>query len=56
MKQAISNLWAVQDHWAAEKRRELLTVIIYSVAGLIIVTVLVTLANYAMYAHAAAQQ
>lgn len=34
-----------------EKRREMRRVIIYSVVGLIIVTALIVLLNYAMYAN-----
>jgi len=41
----------VDSRWVVEKHREMRRVIIYSVVGLIIVTVLVTLLNYAMYAN-----
>jgi len=41
----------VDSRWIVEKRREMRRVIIYSVVGLIVVTVLVTLLNYAMYAN-----
>ena len=42
---------AVENQWIVQKRHEMLTVVICSVVGLIIVTALVTLANYAMYAN-----
>jgi 3-mercaptopyruvate sulfurtransferase SseA len=42
---------AVDDRWAIEKRRELWRVIAYSIVGLIIVTALVTLVSYAIYAN-----
>lgn len=38
-----------------EKRREMRRVIIYSVVGLIIVTALVVLLNYAMYSNSASK-
>ena len=41
----------MQNQWIVQKRHEMLTVVICSVVGLIIVTALVTLANYAMYAN-----
>lgn len=39
----------MNNQWIVKNRREKLTVVIYSVIGLIVVTVLVTLANYALY-------
>ncbi len=39
----------MNNQWIVKNRRETLTVVIYSVIGLIVVTVLVTLANYALY-------
>jgi hypothetical protein len=39
----------MSNRWIIKKRHETLKLIIYSVIGLIIVTVLVTLLNYAMY-------
>jgi hypothetical protein len=45
----------MNNRWVVQKRNEMLTVIIYSVVGLIIVTALVTLANYAMSANPAAR-
>ncbi|MGA8872921.1 MAG: hypothetical protein WA434_18955 [Candidatus Acidiferrales bacterium] len=41
----------MNNQWIVKKRHETLTVIIYSVIGLIVVTVLVALANYAMYSN-----
>jgi hypothetical protein len=41
----------VDNRWAIEKRRELWRVIAYSIVGLIIVTALVTLVSYAIYAN-----
>jgi hypothetical protein len=41
----------VDNRWVIEKRREMWRVIIYSVVGLIIITGLVTLLNYASYAN-----
>jgi hypothetical protein len=38
---------AVDRRWAVEKRREMRTVIIYSIVGLIIVIALVTFMSYA---------
>jgi hypothetical protein len=42
---------AMGNGWIVQKRHDMLTVVIYSAVGLIIVTVLVTLANYAMYGN-----
>jgi hypothetical protein len=41
----------MHNRWVVQKRHEMLTVIIYSVVGLIVVMTLVTLANYAIYAN-----
>ncbi len=41
----------MNNQWIVKKRHETLTVIIYSVIGLIVVTVLVALANYAIYSN-----
>ncbi len=41
----------MSNQWIVKKRHETLKVIIYSVIGLIIVTGLVTLLNYAVYAN-----
>jgi uncharacterized membrane protein YukC len=43
----------MDNQWIVKKRHETLKVIIYSIVGLIIVTVLVTLLNYAMYSNSA---
>ncbi|HEX4002597.1 MAG TPA: hypothetical protein VHX36_08100 [Candidatus Acidoferrales bacterium] len=41
--------------WVVQKRHDILTVIVYSVVGLILVTGLITLANYAIYANSLAR-
>jgi len=41
----------MNNQWFVKKRNEKLMVVIYSVIGLIVMTVLVTLANYAMYSN-----
>ena len=46
----------MSNQWIVKKRHETLKIIIYSVIGLIIVTVLVTLLNYAIYNNSASKQ
>jgi hypothetical protein len=41
----------VDSRWVVEKRREMRIVVIYAIIGLVIVTGLVTLLNYAMYSN-----
>ena len=45
----------MNNQWIVKKRHETLTVVIYSVIGLIVVAVLVTLLNYAMYNNSASK-
>lgn len=40
----------MEKQWVVRKRNDMLIAVICSVVGLIIVTALVTFANYAMYA------
>jgi hypothetical protein len=41
----------MDPRWVTEKRRDMFAVILYSLVGLIIVTALVTLTNYAAYSN-----
>lgn len=45
----------MDNRWVIQKRREMWRVMIYSIVGLIIVTGLVTLLSYAMYANSASR-
>jgi hypothetical protein len=46
----------VDSRWVVEKRREMRIVVIYAIIGLVIVTGLVTLLNYAMYNNSSSKQ
>jgi hypothetical protein len=41
----------MNHRWVVQKRHDMLTVIVYSIVGLILVAGLVTLANYAIYSN-----
>ena len=45
----------MDNRWVIQKRREMRKVVIYSIVGLIIVTGLVTLLSYAIYANSASR-
>jgi type IV secretory pathway protease TraF len=46
----------VDSRWVVERRREMRIVVIYAIIGLVIVTGLVTLLNYAMYNNSSSKQ
>jgi hypothetical protein len=41
----------MNNRWIVQKRHDMLTTIVYSIIGLILVTGLVTLMNYAIYSN-----
>jgi hypothetical protein len=42
----------MNNRWVVQKRYDMLTVIVYSIVGLILVIGLVTLVNYVIYSNA----